>query len=317
MVIIQHSDGNFTVYAHLEKGTITVKAGDTVRQGQVIAKVGSSGRSTGPHLHFEVREGANNIKNAVDPLNYVDPKDPRPASSSGNFSLTTTTFTKAEFVAKMDNYCKRSGNQHFCNEFSAHAELVYELSVKNRVNPELVVVTAGTEEGFQKCGGYYNFWGIGIGNGAGCEVGPHYQSLEEGIVGFAGTLVDFLPGGKRDAFIRSRYDDREKAGCDKAGHGLPGTLEGWQSVYSWPGYYRYNPGTNGLGGCVYLNGYVYPDSNYCSKKPSCTSYTMDDQYNYENKVCPDATLMTVCEQNDYTAYQLKSKHKLRQEIFGL
>ena len=53
-VILQHSDGNYTLYAHLDAGSITVTAGDSVEQGQVIAKMGSSGNSTGAHLHFEV-----------------------------------------------------------------------------------------------------------------------------------------------------------------------------------------------------------------------------------------------------------------------
>ena len=70
-IIIQHSDGNYTLYAHLHENTIKVKAGDSVEQGQVIAKMGSSGNSTGTHLHFEVREGQNASSAKVDPLDYV------------------------------------------------------------------------------------------------------------------------------------------------------------------------------------------------------------------------------------------------------
>lgn len=72
---IEHADGTVTLYAHLHENTITVKEGDSVRQGQVIAKTGSSGCSTGPHLHFEVRVGGKQ----VNPLDYVDPEKPRPA----------------------------------------------------------------------------------------------------------------------------------------------------------------------------------------------------------------------------------------------
>lgn len=81
-VIIQHSDGNFTLYGHLHEKSITVTAGESVRQGEVIGKMGSSGNSTGTHLHFEVRQGANAYSATVDPLEYISLENPRSASSS-------------------------------------------------------------------------------------------------------------------------------------------------------------------------------------------------------------------------------------------
>ena len=64
-VIISHGNGVTTVYAHCS--SLLVSAGQTVSQGEVIARVGSTGNSTGNHLHFEVR------KNGVtyNPENYV------------------------------------------------------------------------------------------------------------------------------------------------------------------------------------------------------------------------------------------------------
>lgn len=76
-IILQHSDGNYTLYAHLYEGSINVKKGESIGQGQVIAKMGSSGYSTGMHLHFEVREGSNTYSATVDPLNYISPDTPR------------------------------------------------------------------------------------------------------------------------------------------------------------------------------------------------------------------------------------------------
>jgi hypothetical protein len=54
-VEIRHANGLVTRYAHNQK--LLVKVGDLVEKGQVIAKLGSSGRATGPHLHFEVLKG--------------------------------------------------------------------------------------------------------------------------------------------------------------------------------------------------------------------------------------------------------------------
>jgi murein DD-endopeptidase MepM/ murein hydrolase activator NlpD len=56
-VVIDHGDVS-TLYGHMYNSGLFVKAGDTVKQGQHIANVGSNGNSTGPHLHFEVHPGA-------------------------------------------------------------------------------------------------------------------------------------------------------------------------------------------------------------------------------------------------------------------
>jgi murein DD-endopeptidase MepM/ murein hydrolase activator NlpD len=56
-VVVSHPNGTQTLYAHLS--TVIVSEGQEVLQGQVIGAIGSSGKSTGPHLHFEVR-GAKN-----------------------------------------------------------------------------------------------------------------------------------------------------------------------------------------------------------------------------------------------------------------
>jgi murein DD-endopeptidase MepM/ murein hydrolase activator NlpD len=65
MVVIAHNDDVFTVYAHNRSNK--VKKGDRVKKGQLIAEVGNTGRSTGPHLHFEIR-----IRNkARNPASYL------------------------------------------------------------------------------------------------------------------------------------------------------------------------------------------------------------------------------------------------------
>ena len=65
LIIIDHQNGTSTRYAHLS--AYNVKVGDVVAQGQSIGKIGSTGRSTGPHLHFEVRVGGV----AKNPLDFI------------------------------------------------------------------------------------------------------------------------------------------------------------------------------------------------------------------------------------------------------
>ncbi len=76
VVFIDHGDGTQTRYGHMEQGSITVKAGQTVIQGQRIGSVGNTGTSTNPHLHFEIRTGkssstSNNDTKPIDPLPYI------------------------------------------------------------------------------------------------------------------------------------------------------------------------------------------------------------------------------------------------------
>jgi murein DD-endopeptidase MepM/ murein hydrolase activator NlpD len=65
MIVVQHPSGYQTVYAHLSN--IIVPDGVAVEAGQPLGQVGSSGRSTGPHLHFELRNGGV----PVDPMRYL------------------------------------------------------------------------------------------------------------------------------------------------------------------------------------------------------------------------------------------------------
>ena len=65
LVVISHGNGIQTYYGHCS--SLLVSAGDTVSAGQLVAKVGNTGRSTGPHLHFEIRVNGS----AINPQKYI------------------------------------------------------------------------------------------------------------------------------------------------------------------------------------------------------------------------------------------------------
>lgn len=68
MVALYHGDGTYTNHAHLSK--INVKVGQKIKAGTCIGLVGSTGRSTGPHLHFEIHLGKK--WNRINPLPYMN-----------------------------------------------------------------------------------------------------------------------------------------------------------------------------------------------------------------------------------------------------
>ena len=70
-VIIMHDNGLYTLYAHGQAGSIRVSEGQRVTQGQQIMNIGSTGNSSGPHLHFEVRVSPGTYDCRRNPMNYL------------------------------------------------------------------------------------------------------------------------------------------------------------------------------------------------------------------------------------------------------
>lgn len=100
-IVIQHTDGNYTLYAHLATNSVIVKEGDSVKQGQLIGYVGSTGKSTGGHLHFEVRVGGNDSSSAKDPLLFISSLEPRATATSG---------TMADWIAILEGGTRSGDN---------------------------------------------------------------------------------------------------------------------------------------------------------------------------------------------------------------
>lgn len=305
-VVIQHSDGSYAYYANLAYNSITVSEGDVVSRGQVIGQIDE----TNNYLHFEIRTSST-YGTQKNPFQHIDANDPRPiASSTDGFSLTSTVLTRSEFIVKMEDYCNRSGITAFCNNFSSKAGEIYDASIAVNVNPELVVVTAGTEQGWKNCGTTNNYWGIGIYNGKTCSSGPHYSSISEGIAGYAEVLASYQEGGKMANLITNTYNNRLNAGADPNGIGLPGTFTGMQMIYSSLGTHSY--GSSGSGGYYYMD----PDRAGVTTIYETHQEFLDKCYNAGGEHAA-GTPVTAWEQSRYTIWQMSGKTEFRQKIFGL
>lgn len=283
MVIIAHSNGDYTVYSQLSSVDTSVTLGASVDKGQLIGKVGSTGRTTIPSLHFEIRKGGNSVEYAADPLNDFNPENPRPKVAAGDFAVHATSLSKEEFVSKLRSYCNNyKCSNTFYNQFVMNADYLYEVSIDNNVNPELVVIR-GAKEGMSPGGDTHNYWGIACYNGAGVSACSKYSNLGTGIAGFAKAVRNYE------------------------------TVSQMMSKYAYIGKYWYNPGSWSNGGCKYfpyIREFMSDEhANYvqsvCSGSScdtsggaSCTSTTDEDQ-------------------TAYTMYNIRGMVDMRYAAFGL
>lgn len=88
-VKIRHDNGYYTLYAHLKYGSVCVAKGETVIKGQQIGIMGATGRATGRHLHFEVR---NKKDVRIDPTSYINNDLPN------TWTKGTYTTLKAKYI---------------------------------------------------------------------------------------------------------------------------------------------------------------------------------------------------------------------------
>ena len=65
-----HGKSEYSFYAHLQRGSVRVHKGDRVKAGDVVGKLGSSGNSTEPHLHFHVCDSNDPLMSAGIPVNF-------------------------------------------------------------------------------------------------------------------------------------------------------------------------------------------------------------------------------------------------------
>ncbi len=228
LVQIRHPDGTLTRYLH--NSSVLVKKGDTVKAGQEIAKAGTSGCSTGPHLHFDIMRG----KTYVDPEKFVEPTD-NAAGSSQSGCKTQFLYCGGNVVAgdRDTLYSCTGGTSGVVQERCAYGCEIHDSGESDRC------ITAGpTVPSTDKypCGSSFSRMGKTVQT---CSL------TQNGVPVFADT------GGSQ-----SRIGILNKAGgnwfvCQKKGspHTLGGaTNDWWAKTYSDDGKWGWVPETYFKGG---------------------------------------------------------------------
>ena len=77
-VVIDHGNGEWSFLAHMRKGSVRVKKGDRVAQGQVVGQLGNSGATTGPHLHYHLMDGPTILVSDGLPARFENTSQPMP-----------------------------------------------------------------------------------------------------------------------------------------------------------------------------------------------------------------------------------------------
>ncbi len=93
-VVIDHGLGEWGFYAHLAEGSITVRTGDTVEAGQIVGRVGNTGNSEEPHLHFQLMDGPDFLSANGLPVRFSD----LPEETQGLDETERTTLTGSETI---------------------------------------------------------------------------------------------------------------------------------------------------------------------------------------------------------------------------
>ena len=140
-VRIDHADGTKSYYGHLLLNSIRVKAGDKVVKGQPIATMGSSGYSTGKHLHFELRVGSTKI-------------NVNPVASGGNINYATTGYIVPKYssVSAGKYYIKNTSNDLYLSVdggVDANAQNV-SVAEYNSSNAFVMNISAASTSEFQE-----------------------------------------------------------------------------------------------------------------------------------------------------------------------
>lgn len=183
-VVIDHPNGYQTVYGHLSERSVNL--GDFVTKGQKIGKSGNTGNTTGPHLHYEVRQGKNNPVNP-DVLNYFGAGSPVGTAISGSMS-TSATSSSASNTAGTRAILGTGDQQEWATQFlSRIGAPVTETNLKS------VNTWMRFEGGHWKNSAHYNPLNTTLDMGGSEVMNSHnvrrYTSMEEGLDATVRTIL--------------------------------------------------------------------------------------------------------------------------------
>lgn len=177
-IIVDHGEGFTSLFGHLQYDSLEVVTGDTVQMGAQVAKVGSTGNSRGPHLHYELRQ--NGLQ--INPANYIDytftnykepgSPEPQPTENSNeseahavaswdNLLVYLKEIKLIKSAAREDNYFStvRDSIQRFVEDFESNKGraskwddlVINHLKFKTSVNLSVVQVVAKCKEMYSEC----------------------------------------------------------------------------------------------------------------------------------------------------------------------
>lgn len=167
-IIIEHENGIYSRYAHLQLGSILLRPGMKVNQGQVIGRSGNTGNSTGPHLHYQVENkdgfsqpssfvevgvpitsqnviSQNNVKTSKQELRKIDYKRLYAILTSKEFEKNQSNFKNSNY-SPSESYLKYSinnkkGNNEYTTieEFSLEIKKVFSISRSYKILNTILV----------------------------------------------------------------------------------------------------------------------------------------------------------------------------------
>lgn len=229
------------------------------------------------------------------------------SSISGGIPLYEPILSKEDFIKALTEYAPSNGA--FTANFLPYLDQIYDVSVASHVNPELVIITAYTEQGFIAGGGANNYWGIAVYNGQ--QSGSSFPSLLDGIKAYAKIINGYNDDPSYNAMIMQRYEQRKNSGCDPLGYGTPDTLSGVQSIYSALGRHGEAYSSSGAGGYYYMD----PARAGVTGIYATHEEFMSKCYNAGGEHAAGQPC-TVWEEGQYTAFQVKQKMEVWQMFFG-